>query len=290
MTVLCNEVMKVFESAQLISNQVIELKKEGKKVGFVPTMGALHDGHISLIERAKEVCDVVIVSVFVNPTQFNNSKDLEKYPRTLVKDLELLAKFDVDLVFSPSIEEVYPTNYKSAEIELANLDKVMEGEFRPGHFQGVVEVVKRLFEIVQPDYAYFGQKDFQQVAIIKYMVRFFDIPVVIVSCSTIRNDKGLALSSRNIRLSETEKEQALVIYKSLIYAKENTNNYSPDELMKYCTDEINKAGLRVEYVAIINPTTLETLSTEWVEGAVCCIAAYCGDVRLIDNMILMEEI
>ena len=279
-------VMIVFENALSINNQLIEFKKSGKKIGFVPTMGALHSGHISLVNNAKEVCDVVVVSVFVNPKQFNNATDLEKYPRTLEKDVALLAENGVDFVFAPTFEEIYPADYQSPSIDLMQLDKVMEGQFRPGHFKGVVEVVKRLFEIIQPDFAYFGQKDFQQVAIIKYMTSYFQLPVTVVECPIIRSDKGLALSSRNMRLSEADKEQALVLYQTLVFAKEQVGMVPPKELAAQCAEKINQAGLKTEYVEIVDGATLEKL-TAWNTYAVCCVAAYCGEVRLIDNMVLI---
>ncbi|HLU86459.1 MAG TPA: pantoate--beta-alanine ligase [Taishania sp.] len=268
-----------------VKEQLDTHKKSGKKIGFVPTMGALHEGHLSLVEHAKTQCDIIVVSIFVNPTQFNNATDLEKYPRTIENDINLLKNNNVDYVFTPSIDEIYPSNYQAPTIDLGILDSVMEGEFRPGHFQGVVQVVKRLFEIVEPNLAFFGQKDFQQVAVIKYMTNYFKLPVEIIPCPIIRNEKGLALSSRNMRLSEEEKEKALVIYNTLIFAKENIGNFSPSELMKECAVRINAGGLETEYVQIVNMNTLETLE-KWENNAVCCIVAYCGEIRLIDNMIL----
>lgn len=279
-------VMEKFNTIEEIQDKIKTLKSIGKSIGFVPTMGALHEGHISLVEQAKSRCDIVVVSIFVNPTQFNNASDLAKYPRTIDSDVALLSNHQVDFVFSPSAEEIYPKNYSSPSIDLGILDKVMEGEFRPGHFQGVVEVVKRLFEIVQPDEAFFGQKDFQQVAVIRYMTNYFHLPVRIIECPIIRSQKGLALSSRNMRLSDEEKEDALVIYNTLEFAKNNVQQYTPIEMMVLCTEKINAAGLKTEYVEIVHPTTLETLTDTWVAGAVCCVVAYCGDVRLIDNMVL----
>lgn len=266
------------------------LKNQGKSIGVVPTMGALHEGHISLVNQAKKMCDYVIVSIFVNPTQFNNPTDLEKYPRTLEHDTDLLRQYNVDYIFAPNVSEIYPENYSSPHIDLGILDKVMEGKFRPGHFLGVVEVVKRLFDIIQPDYAYFGKKDFQQVAVIRYMTDYFKIPVKIIECPIIRSEKGLALSSRNARLSEEEKEQALLLYRTLDFAKNNTGVFSPRETIEKCTQLIRDSELKLEYIEIVNPATLESLSEKWVAGAVCCIAAYCGEIRLIDNMTLVAEI
>lgn len=281
--------MKVFNTVKSLQDELFPLKKRGMKIGFVPTMGALHDGHISLVKQAKEMCDYVIVSIFVNPTQFNNPSDLEKYPRTLEKDTNLLAQTDVDFVFAPSADEIYPPDYISPVINLGILDKVMEGKFRPGHFHGVVEVVKRLFEIVSPDFAYFGKKDFQQVAVIKHMVRTFQLPLTIVECPIIRNEYGLAMSSRNARLSPEEQKKALVIHETLLFAKNNIGNYTPNELTEVCKKQIEASDLKLEYVEIVDSVTLISLSEKWEDGAVCCIAAYCGEVRLIDNIVLTEN-
>lgn len=276
--------INIFNTINSILEEVTQLKKKGIKIGFVPTMGALHSGHISLVEQAKEENDLVFVSIFVNPTQFNNQEDLEKYPRTLDKDIELLEKNGVYGVFAPNKSEIYPENYIRPTIDLGQLDKVMEGEHRPGHFQGVVEVVKRLFEIVQPTNAYFGIKDFQQVAVIKFMTNYFQLPVNIVECPINRSEEGLALSSRNMRLSEEEKEKALILYQTLSFAKENWSNFTPEELSKRCIEMIQASDLKLEYLEIVHPLTLEKLTTTWTKNAVCCIAAYCGEVRLIDNM------
>jgi len=272
------------ELVEEIGDYISQIKATGKTVGLVPTMGALHEGHVSLVEKAKSLCDVVVVSIFVNPTQFNNATDLEKYPRTLENDMSLLAPYGVDVVFAPTTSEIYPANYQAATIELGKLDRVMEGEHRPGHFQGVVEVVKRLFEITQPDFAFFGQKDFQQVAVIKFMVEYFQMPVTIVECPIIRSEKGLALSSRNMRLSAEEKEQALVVYQTMVQIQLNYEGFTPNEWMKKGVELINAAGLETEYLEIVHPTTLEKLTDTWIDEAVCCVAAYCGSVRLIDNM------
>ncbi|MBC9812501.1 pantoate--beta-alanine ligase [Crocinitomicaceae bacterium CZZ-1] len=278
--------MNRISTVKSIQDEVFALKKQGKKIGLIPTMGALHEGHLSLVEQARQQCDVIIVSIFVNPTQFNNPSDLANYPRTIEKDMDLLSGHGVMFVFAPSVEEIYPSDYVKPAIDLGALGLVMEGKFRPGHFQGVIEVVKRLLESVQPDAAYFGQKDFQQLAVIHYMVNYFKIPVAIVECPIVRSDRGLALSSRNMRLSEAEKEQALVIYTTLLFVKAHVADASPEALMKQAVERINAAGLKTEYVEIVHPLTLETLTDKWIPGAVCCVAAYCGEVRLIDNMLV----
>lgn len=257
------------------------------KIGFVPTMGALHKGHISLIDRAKSENDVVICSVFVNPTQFNNASDLTNYPRTIESDVVLLEEAGCDAVFIPSITEIYPDYPQETtfvDVPLAPLNEVMEGAFRKGHFEGVVNVVYRLFDLVKPNSAYFGLKDFQQVAIIKHMVSYLNLPVQIVSCPTTRTIEGLAKSSRNARLTEEHKKEALIIYNTLQLGKSMAYSTTPDEVREKMLGFFNKGNLKLEYIEIVNPNTLESLSDKWVSGAVCCIAAYCGEVRLIDNM------
>lgn len=276
--------IRVFHTVIELQNQLDEVRKEGAKIGFVPTMGALHNGHISLVETAKQNADYTVVSIFVNPTQFNNPEDLEKYPRTVEDDIALLEENGVDAVFVPSVSEVYPESYAATEIDLGSLATVMEGEFRPGHFQGVVEVVKRFFDIVQPAIACFGKKDFQQLAIIKYMVEYFHLPVEIISCTTKREPSGLAMSSRNMRLSEGEKEASTVLFKTLQFVEDEWVNYSPNELKKKCIEHINETDLSVEYFEIVDPKSLQPLNQHWGEKAVCCVAAFCGDVRLIDNI------
>ena len=276
--------MQIFETESAIKQAILVARSSGLNLGFVPTMGALHEGHISLVEKAKENTDFVIVSIFVNPTQFNNPEDLKKYPRTVENDIKLLERAGVDCLFLPSVDEMYPTNYESPIIELGILERVMEGTFRPGHFQGVVEVVKRLFEIVEPQIAFFGKKDFQQVAIIKFMTRYFRLPVQIVECEIMRSPEGLALSSRNMRLSDKEKVDALAIYDVLTFAKLHKSMYSPVQLHQKCIDRFAKSELKLEYLEFVDSNTLESLTDSWSEESNCCIACYCGDVRLIDNM------
>ena len=257
-----------------------------KKIGFVATMGALHHGHLSLIDKAFEICDKVVVSIFVNPKQFNNSGDLDNYPRTMEEDLKLLSTYSNLIVFAPSQEEVYPENYKLVELDLGILSEVMEGRFRPGHFDGVVNVVKRLFEIIKPDYAYFGLKDFQQLAVIEFMTNHFKMDVKIVGCTIYRQHSGLAYSSRNKRLSENDKKEALVIYESLAFSKNHIAQFSPEEIILNRIEAFKASSLQLEYLDIVNPVTLENL-TKWEPGAHMCLAAFCGDVRLIDNMQLV---
>jgi pantoate--beta-alanine ligase len=279
--------VKVYSTISSIQEQISLLKSKGKTIGFVPTMGALHYGHISLVKSATSQCDITIVSVFVNPTQFNNPDDLVNYPRTLDADIELLSEIDCDLVFAPSVEEMYPENSLPIQLDLGKLAEVMEGKYRPGHFDGVVNVVNRLFEIVKPDKAFFGLKDFQQVSVIRFMTNTLKLPVEIIACPTLREASGLAMSSRNTRLSEIEKEDALIIYKSLAFAKELAKSSSPELVKKEVVEFFNQGKLVLEYFEIVNPITLESLGTDWMPSATACIVAYCGDVRLIDNMKLV---
>lgn len=262
-------------------------RKDRRKIGFVPTMGALHQGHIKLVQKAKKECDLIIVSIFVNPTQFNNPKDLELYPRKEKADLALLKENSCDFVFIPSVEEIYPKDYQNIEIELGSLEDVMEGKHRLGHFSGVVNVVSRLFSLIQPDIAYFGRKDFQQVAVIKEMNRQLHFPIKIISIDIKRETSGLAMSSRNLRLSEQDKEKAVLIYKTLNMGREWVKTYSPIVTRNKMEDYFKRGVLKLEYLEIVHPETLHGLSQNWVPGATACIAAYCGEVRLIDNMELI---
>lgn len=281
--------MNVISTLESLDQTVASLKQAGKLVGFVPTMGALHAGHMALVERAKKECDVVISSVFVNPTQFNNPKDLELYPRTPEKDAALLAAHGCDFVFFPTVEMMYPTDLEFPVVDLGEMERIMEGAFRPGHFKGVVQVVWRFFSLVQPDKAYFGLKDFQQVAVIKHMVRSLNLPIEIVPCPTLREPSGLAMSSRNMRLSDQEKEEALVIFKTLSFLKAHAGEFTPTELTQKGKELMNASTLRLEYLQIVDPITLLELTSEWTPGATACLSAYCGEVRLIDNMKLIEE-
>ena len=209
------------------------------------------------------------------------------YPRTPEADAELLKKFGCDFAFFPSVEEIYPENLIVPRVDLGSLDQVMEGRFRPGHFNGVVQVVSRLFEIVEPHKAFFGLKDFQQVAVIKRMVSELNMPVQIVACETLRTEKGLAMSSRNKRLSDAQKEEALIIYKTLSRAKEDAQSFSPSETLERAKEYFGAGSLRLEYMNIVHPETLEDLTGDWVAGATMCIACFCGEVRLIDNSTLL---
>lgn len=252
-------------------------------VGYVPTMGALHQGHVSLVQMSRERCDLTVVSIFVNPTQFNNATDLEKYPRTLESDLALLENFDDVVVFTPSVSEIYPENHVPKRVDLGVLESVMEGRFRQGHFDGVVEVVSRLFDIVKPTVAFFGEKDFQQLAVIRKMVSFFDLPIEIVGCPIYREPSGLASSSRNQRLTEEQKEEALIIYNTLKTVYEKRSELTPAEAKAWAEQLFSKSTLRLEYFEFVNQDTFLPVD-RWTSNVQACVAAYCGEVRLIDNL------
>ena len=282
--------MKLVHTIQELRAELDIQRKAGKKIGLVPTMGALHEGHASLVRRAVAENDVVVVSDFVNPTQFNDKNDLLKYPRTLEADCELLEKEGAAYVFAPSVEEVYPEP-DTRQFSYAPLDTVMEGKYRPGHFNGVCQVVSKLFMMVEPDKAYFGEKDFQQLAIIREMVKQMNFPLEIVGCPIVREADGLALSSRNARLSEKERLQALSISKTLFQSKEYAATHTVEETQKFVEDGIAAAeGLELEYFELVDGTTLQKIST-WDETnyAVGCITVYCGEVRLIDNIKYKEQ-
>ena len=277
--------MQIINTKAELQQAVAALKRQGKTIGLVPTMGALHEGHASLIRRCVSENEVSFVSVFVNPTQFNNKEDLLKYPRDLMRDAELLSTIGADFVFAPTPEEMYTSEEMNTtfEFDFGGLDQVMEGKMRPGHFNGVVQVVSKLFRLVQPDRAYFGEKDFQQLAIIRRMVEVMQFDLQIVGCPIVREASGLALSSRNERLSASEKQTAVnisrILFASLDYAKTHTVS----ETQQWVIDEINAVeGLEVEYYEIVDQTTL--LPVTDFSHAIGCVTVYCGPVRLIDNI------
>lgn len=277
--------MKLIQTINELRTELDVLRREGKSIGLVPTMGALHAGHASLVKRAVAENDVVVVSDFVNPTQFNDKNDLLKYPRTLDADCKLLEACGVNFVFAPSVEEIYPEP-DTRQFSYAPLDTVMEGKFRPGHFNGVCQIVSKLFLIVEPTRAYFGEKDFQQLAIIREMVRKYPFSLEIVGCPIVREADGLALSSRNARLSAEQRGQALQISKTLFASLDYAKTHSLAETKQYVENCIAKAdGLRLEYFEIVDGTTLQSVE-DWGNSAyiVGCITVFCGEVRLIDNI------
>ena len=282
--------MQILTTKQELRRQVEACKRQGKTIGLVPTMGALHNGHASLVRRAVSENDVCFVSVFVNPTQFNNKEDLAKHPRNIRRDADFLATIGVSFVFAPTPEEMYSPEEmnQTFEFDFGGLDQVMEGKMRPGHFNGVVQVVSRLFYLVEPDRAYFGEKDYQQLAIIHYMVERSSMAgtfgnLQIIDCPIVREPSGLALSSRNERLSDAEKQTALGISKTLFASLEWAKMMSVKEVEQKVIDTVNAIdGLEVEYYSIVDQSTLQP--TDTFAHAIGCITVYCGPVRLIDKI------
>jgi pantoate--beta-alanine ligase len=283
--------MEIFNTQKALCDYLIQPRAQKQKIALVPTMGALHEGHISLIIEAKKHADLVVCSIFVNPTQFNDPKDLEKYPRPIEKDIKLLEDHGCDILFFPSVEEMYPETNEEWHIDLGRLDQIWEGAKRPGHFQGVTQIVYKLFKLVNPDVACFGQKDFQQVMVIQRMIEIKDLNVELIICPIIRSEKGLALSSRNARLSEDGKTKALVLFNTLKEVKQAFNeNVTIDKLQHLAQDRIAvDPAIELEYVAISETRTLE--KAEHVEVGkqyVAHIVAWIEGVRLIDNMLLND--
>ncbi|WP_289858280.1 pantoate--beta-alanine ligase [uncultured Muribaculum sp.] len=278
--------MEIIRTVAQLRKAVETAKLNQKKIGLVPTMGALHEGHMSLVQSACADNDVVIVSVFVNPTQFNNANDLQTYPRTEEADCEKLRQAGVHIAFMPSVEEVYPEP-DTRIFNLGPVAEVMEGAMRPGHFNGVAQVVSRLFEMVRPDRAYFGEKDFQQIAVIRRMVELEGFNLEIVPCPIVRADDGLALSSRNVRLSEHQRDVAPNIHRILKESLKWAETLGVEETATRVADAINQfPEMEVEYYKIVDQKTMQPV-TDWYadgHGAVGCITVYLGDVRLIDNI------
>ena len=277
--------MEIVHTVRDLQASLSALRAQGKTVGLVPTMGALHAGHASLVKRSVAENDATVVSVFVNPTQFNDKTDLEKYPRTLEADCRLLDECGATIAFAPSVEEVYPEP-DTRRFSYAPLDTVMEGKYRPGHFNGVCQVVSKLFDMVKPDRAYFGEKDFQQLAIIREMVRQMHFPLQIVGCPIVREADGLALSSRNKRLTPEQRTEALQISQTLFASVEYAKSHTVAETKQFVEDRIAAAlGLRLEYFSLVDGNTLQDVSA-WDDSTyiVGCITVFCGEVRLIDNI------
>jgi pantoate--beta-alanine ligase len=278
--------MIVYRTKTDLTGHLLSLQNEGKSIGLVPTMGALHLGHMSLVEKAAAENDVVVVTIFVNPTQFNDPSDLDLYPRTLDQDLELLRQLEADLVFVPAVKEMYPDE-DSQVFDLGVLDKVMEGKHRPGHFNGVAQIVSKLFLMIRPHRAYFGQKDFQQLVVIRRLLEILDMNLTIVSCPIIRENDGLAMSSRNTRLSKEERKLAPFIYETLVHARELMDALSPSQLKEWVILQFKKQGaLELEYFEIVEDKGLIPV-VKWDEevNKVACLAVLLGGVRLIDNLI-----
>lgn len=277
--------MKIVNSINELLCHLAEDKQKGKRIGFVPTMGALHAGHLSLVNRCVSENDICVVSVFVNPTQFNNPNDLLTYPRTLENDCRLLESSGCNYVFAPTVEEMYPEP-DTRVFDFGKVSQVMEGARRPGHFNGVAQIVSKLFYAVEPDVAYFGEKDFQQIAVIRAMVKQLDIPVEIVDCPIQREVDGLALSSRNTRLTPEQRQKAPVIARTLKESITFVPEKSVREVLDYVVSTINAVPeMEVEYFEIVDGNTLESIEN-WSDTSypVGCITVYCGEVRLIDNI------
>ena len=277
--------MKIVKGINELKGYLIDSKRNGKRIGLVPTMGALHKGHLSLVERCVRENDICVVSVFVNPTQFNDKHDLETYPRTLEADCALLESAGCDFVFAPSVEEMYPEP-DTRTFDFGTVMQVMEGAKRPGHFNGVAQVVSKLFYIVEPDNAYFGEKDFQQIAVIRAMVKQLQIPVQINACPIVREADGLALSSRNTRLTPALRQKAPLIARTLQESKVLAATKSVREVIDYVVNTLNAdPDLEVEYYEIVDGDSLVSIQ-DWKDTsyAVGCVTVYCGEVRLIDNI------
>jgi pantoate--beta-alanine ligase len=278
--------MKIFDKKQALKVELSKLKAQNKTIGFIPTMGALHEGHLSLIKKAQKKNDFVVVSVFVNPTQFNNQEDLDKYPKTLENDVKLLQSVSCDFLFNPSVEEIYSKNVSAEEFDFDGLEHQMEGKFRAGHFDGVGTIVKTLFEIVEPDKAYFGQKDFQQLQIIKKMVEKHQLKVKVKGCPIFREADGLAMSSRNTRLTKEHRLIAPFIYKTLKKARKKFSSESASKVNEWVENQFKKQPLlELEYFTIANEKTLKSTKNKKTNKKYrAFIAVFAGEIRLIDNI------
>lgn len=279
--------MLIFKTVEVIQSWINDQRSLGHTIGFVPTMGALHPGHISLIDQSKYENDITVCSIFVNPTQFNDPKDLEKYPRTLESDSRLLVDAHCEVLFYPTVDEIYTKGLKNIHIDLHDLDQVMEGLHRPGHFNGVVQVVHRLLDIVKPDRLYMGQKDFQQFTIIGHMIESLHMPVKLVVCPICREINGLAMSSRNMRLSPQAREVASEIFRTISQVHHLMKSMTPEQVSSHCYETLNHEPFKSEYVEIVNTKTLKPIRVWSSEGSsVICVAVWVEGVRLIDNVIL----
>ncbi len=277
--------MRIFNKSEALKDWR-NLQKED--IGFVPTMGALHEGHLSLIREAKKENDLVLCSIFVNPTQFNNQNDLQKYPRSIEADTALLKNEGCDIVFIPDTDDMYPDSLKAEDYDFGDLDSTMEAEFRPGHFKGVATVVHKFFDLIKPTRAYFGEKDYQQLQVIRSLVEQRNLGVEIIGCPIAREEHGLARSSRNERLSSQEREEAAIIYQSLLEAKDKYSKQSVRSTVEHITTAFDKLqGVELEYIQFTDAKTLQSVD-EWDEAEHVrgFIAAYFGEVRLIDNLLI----
>lgn len=283
--------VKILYHKKALSEYLASFRREGKRIGLVPTMGALHAGHLSLLNYIKEYCDISVCSIFVNPTQFNDPEDLEKYPRPIQQDLKLLEEIGCDVVFIPAVEEMYGEG-EEWTIELGRLDQVLEGALRPGHYQGVTQIVKKLFDVVKPDVACFGQKDYQQFLVVEKMVEIYSLDIDLIMCPTLREADGLAMSSRNVRLSPKGRQQALAIVKTLIGFQETYLDLGLGEARDQAIRKLTESeGLTLEYFEVCEPQTLRTVhSAKKGDQLVVLVAAWVDGIRLIDNIILGQSV
>ncbi len=284
--------MILYKKANDLINDLKQLKSIGRLVGFVPTMGALHPGHLSLIETSKKQTGLTICSIFVNPTQFNDPKDFQKYPQTIEKDIYQLEKAGTDILFLPEVAEIYPEGFTGLETyELGYLETILEGQYRPGHFQGVCQVMHRFLKMLEPDHIYMGQKDYQQCMVIKRLLLEMQSEIVLHYCPTKREIDGLAMSSRNMRLDPTQRQNATAIFKALSFLKKNIHPGNLAENISYTTDLLTKNNFKIDYVEISNARTLEPVR-QWdgKQNLIALIAAFQDEIRLIDNMILNDEL
>jgi pantoate--beta-alanine ligase len=284
-TKFCNpKALKIFSTRQQVTRYFAN--KANKTVGFIPTMGALHNGHISLIKQAQQISTEVVCSIFVNPTQFNDPKDLEKYPRPITADIAMLEQAGCDILFNPAVDDMYDDNEKW-HLDIGPLEHLLEGKFRPGHYQGVMQVVNKLFNIVKPDIAFFGQKDYQQFMVISKMVDLLKMPVKLVMCPILRDADGLAMSSRNIHLTADDRQHALILSRTLNWVKANFNNSNIPQLQQQAGQMIAaEPGIGLEYFEIVDGVTLLPATPD-AKNVVALVAARAGKTRLIDNMLML---
>jgi len=284
--------MYLFKTTDALENYLTQVRESDRSIGFAPTMGALHKGHLRLFQRAKAETNCVVSSIFVNPTQFNEASDLEKYPRLPEKDIPLLVKEGVEVLFMPTVEEMYPPDLPPLpNFDFGQLTKVLEGQHRPGHFEGVIQVMHRLLTLVQPDRLYMGQKDFQQFTIIQSLIQQMNSPTVLVPVPTMRAEDGLAMSSRNLRLNPDERQRAPLLFQTLQWAKEQIGQLSIAEIELQAVQQLETEGFQVEYFTLADAQTLQAVKMlDEVEKVVACTAAWLGNVRLIDNMMLKGKL
>ena len=282
--------MKIFQTVHDLQKYLLEINQlDKKKIGFAPTMGALHQGHLSLIEAAKQQSDITVCSIFVNPTQFNDKKDYEKYPIQIDKDLELLLAAKCDVAFVPTVDQIYPTGtLDKINIDLGFVGKTLDAEHRPGHFEGVLQVVKRLLDIVQPDFLFLGQKDYQQCMVLTQLVAHFQLPVEVKICATLRENDGLAMSSRNVRLNAEDRKIAVKLSQALFFIKENISTIPIQQLINEQISFLQEnEQMKVEYLVIVDGKTLEPIAEFHPKiPTTALVAAKLGDVRLIDNVVI----